>query len=235
MNDLIISGVELVKFEIHPDIYTLRATALKTAEHVKGVTSEASRAFAFDALKGLETVSRATESARKRVKGPIDVLVDQIQDQTKEFQAPMKERIDWLKRELGAYDMMLREQAAEEERKRVAELNRIEEEKRKQEQVILEAARLGQAEALKAALEKQKELNKEVREVIVPIKSEKIKGAAVRQDWEVEILDAELLEKEYPGLFDHVLNMTRVKQALEMGARLPGVKAEKVAKLGTRG
>ena len=235
VHDLTVTGTELLKFAIHPDAFVLRENALKYAANFKKVTSAASRELAFDALKGLKAVSTGMETARKREKGAIDKIVkNEIQTPCADFQEPILPEIKRLEEELGAFDLKLREEAEEADRLRQVELNRLEEEKRKADEAIRLAAISGDASELAKALEAKSELKNDILVQSIPIKSDKLSGGALRQDWEVEITDESALKASRPDLFDMIPSMTRIKAALESGSVLSGVSAKKVAKLGVR-
>ena len=234
IQDVKVHGLEIVRVEISPDAFVLREKVLAQARKCKGVTSDASRAFNHDVLKELKGLSKQVEAGRKREKAPIDKVVKDLQAAVQDFQLPIQEDIDRIERDLGAYELELRKQAEEEDRKRRAELAALERKKFEADEKIRLAARSGDKDALDKALDAKNDLKKDIVQAMVPVKAEKLEGGHLRVDWVIEIIDEREIQYKRPDLGVWTASIPKIKQALDRGETVPGIKAEKVAKMGAR-
>lgn len=234
MNELIVHGVNKIQIAIAPEVFVLREKALANAKLIGKITSAPTREMAFESLKEMTAISKAMEAARKKEKSPIDKIVKELQSVCADFQSPMEPEIKRISEEVGAYDLKLRQEAEEIDRQRRIELAKLEAEKIKADEAIALAAQSGKAEELQKALDAKKELKEDILQSMVPIKADKLEGSALRQDWEYEIKDIELLEKSRRDLGDWVPSKSKIKAALERGETIPGIEAKKVAKMNVR-
>lgn len=105
-----------------------------------------------------------------------------------------------------------------------AEQLRIDLEKRKQQ---AEAATLEKFDAL------AEQACRDVAAVVVPV-AQKLEGQVIRQEWEIEVYDIWALARAHPGCVKIEARLTEIKNVLNAGGNVAGVRAKKVVKASTR-
>lgn len=193
-------------------------------ERLAGKTIKTSDEYAYfcDILKKVKTREKNIETFRTMIVKPLNELVKQWNSEFK----PVKENVDKVKRMISS---MLVAYDDEQERLRIAEQKRLEEEKRKAEEEAKKAAEEALAteseesiEEVDKAVEKVEEVKNEIKEVSAPVKpvTTEFSKTSFRVDTKFEIIQEELVP--------HTLcspDKTKIDTAIKAGIKeIPGVR-----------
>jgi hypothetical protein len=165
MTALVLTPKADLSVSLAPDAITTRDDALKVAREIAAITDDLDLEIAADALRRLKGLAREVETGRQAVKAPVIKLGRQIDDTAAQFIAGITAEAVRLERLLSDYHAAQRRAAAEAERVRQAEADRLAAEARKLQQVAdaAEAARLAAQAADRDAAEREM-LGQQVRQ-----------------------------------------------------------------------
>lgn len=152
MNTLTVSGFTAPTVHLAQSALDAKATALADARGILTVTSDMDAVLAGDSLTTIKGLLKACETGRKAIKEPVLELGRKIDATAAEYAAELVAESDRLSRLVSAHVEKKRREAEEIERKRQAELRRIEEERLAAER---EAKRKADEEAARLAREAQ--------------------------------------------------------------------------------
>lgn len=196
---------------------------------------EAALSFVKDAKAHLSQV----EKDRVALTEPFLAIQRQIMSVAKEHCEKLKNAIVPVERMIGAFNEKLRIEAAEAERKRLAELQKIEDERRAAAKAAEDAAAAVEAaktaKARREALVKQLEAEDAVIEAnqqvqvaaAAPAVSADTSGGAQRYEIAVEVLDIRALMAAQPTCVKLVPDLVEIKFLANRGVNLPGVSVTK--------
>ncbi len=164
-------------------------------------TLERGKTLAKEARK----IEQFIEEKRKEVTKPLLDRKKQIDDFAKQLTNELNNAVKPLRSQIQKYE-------EEKERRRLEELRRIEEERRRQEEEL----RVAQAKGDTAQIAKIQEISElEAKEAELSEKS-----SSLRMVWTFEIVNIELVPREYL-----VLDETAVRRAIQSGEReIPGLR-----------
>lgn len=226
---------------ITPKANQIRAELLALAESVREVTTDDQMNEAIGIAGGLKGLIRQVEASRKDIQEPLRVAERNINDVAKKYCDRVKAAAATLERMAGEYK-------AEQDRKaEVArqELARIAEESRRAEQELAKKAQeaLLAAEAAKDPYT-QNELRQratdleieagevadqfaqkfEAADAAAPVEAKPL-GAAVVQDYDIQIVDLRALYAAYPQCVSLSPRLLAIKDLIRVGKLdIPGVK-----------
>jgi hypothetical protein len=165
MTALVLTPKADLSVSLAPDAITTRDDALKVAREIVDISDDLDLEIAADALRNLKGLAREVESSRQAVKAPVIKLSRQIDDTAAQFVAGISAETVRLERLLSDYHAAQRRAAAEAERARQAEADRLAAEARKLQQAAdaVEAARLAALAADRDAAEREM-LGRKVRQ-----------------------------------------------------------------------
>jgi hypothetical protein len=179
--------------------------------------------------------------ARKNIKS----LLSLVEAERTIYNKPLLEAQRALKRMTETFCLDLeKEQGRLENLERqfqMAENRRAEEERQEQQRKLDEIEEKRLADLAAAKTDEQKEvINQRAEEAAYvesrPVEVTRAKGQVVREDWEIDQINDFQLVKHRPDLVRRFeWDMVGIKQALNSGLSLPGVRARKVTKIGARG
>lgn len=198
----------------------LKSGALEQAALVGKVSNASEQETAVIAQKELARVLKLAEEARVAAKNPVLDFGRKIDSAAKEFVAEIQEekhRIDSLVADFQ-YVEMQRVRAAEV--LRLAELDKLEIERQKK---LAEAKSHDEIDAI------QDEHCRTVASLPVAIPARE-KGQNVREDWEIEITNEWELARNHPTCVKLTPLLSEIRQLLNSGASVKGVRAKKVVK-----
>lgn len=210
-----------------PEAQAMQNKALELAALCGKVTCAEEQQEAVDAQKELTRVLRLVETDRKAVKEPVLTYGRAIDDAAKKFVAELKEeetRIVMLISNFQALEMakVRAAQAAENER-----LSKLEQER---QAALAQAKSHDELDKVNAEFD-----TKQQDERPAPVAPIRVKGQSVREEWDFEILDVWALAKAYPNCVKAPEpRRLEIKSLLDVGIKLPGVKAWKAMKSGVR-
>jgi len=165
MTALVLTPKADLSVSLAPDAITTRDDALKVAREIVGIADDLDLEIAADALRNLKGLAREVETGRQAVKAPVLKLSRQIDDTAAQFIAGITAEAVRLERLLSDYHAAQRRAAAEAERARQTEADRLAAEAHKLQQAAeaAEAARLAALAADRAAAEREM-LGQQVRQ-----------------------------------------------------------------------
>lgn len=243
-----------------PEAEARKEDALASGLAINAVCSPEQQQRAVDVQLSIKSLLSDVERERKRVKQPILDFGRAIDSTCKSWVEGLTDELNRIAKLNGAYaaeqEAIRRKAEQEAESKRHEELARIEAERKAEEDRIAkeaqaridaakaEAATQSKAEAeakaeqLKAELEAQSKAAAERAEraraeaianttVAAPVKAE---GQRVRTDWEITVTNPHLLAQKHPHLCDIKPRLLDIKDELNAGRRVEGIKAERVTK-----
>lgn len=165
MTALVLTPKADLSVSLAPDAITTRDDAIRVAREIVGIADDLDLEIAADALRQLKGLAREVESGRKAVKAPVIKLGRQIDETADEFVGVVLNEIARVSELLNEYHAAQRRAAAEAERARQAQADRLAAEARKLQQATesAEAARLAALIADRDAAEREM-LGKQVRQ-----------------------------------------------------------------------
>lgn len=212
-----------------------RNAALKEAGQIKAISTDEQFAEAGKSVVYLKGLAKSIEESRKAVKDPVLALCKRIDDAAKETTKPIEAEAMRLSALRGKYQA----DKEEAERKRLAEIQRLEREKREAEEkakreaeeALKKAESVEQAEealqkADAAITETTKAVEAKIQAVAAPVPvSPKVAGLAIPKVWKFEVVDVEMLHKFNPQLVELTPRMAEIRKAINAGHTvIPGVK-----------
>ena len=196
---------------------------------------EAALSFVKDAKAHLSQV----EKDRVALTEPFLAIQRQIMSVAKEHCEKLKNAIVPVERMIGAFNESLRVEAARKERERLAELQKIEDDRRAAAKAAEDAAAAVEAaktaKARREALVKQLEAEDAVIEAnqqvqvaaAAPVVSADTSGGARRYEINVEVFDVKKLYAARPTCVKLVPDLIEIKYLANRDIELPGVKITK--------
>lgn len=215
----------LPTYVLTADAKRIKEEALVASGLIGKVENAAQNADAVEAQKSLKAVSQLFERQRKKLKEPIIEAGRQLD---RVVQAELLE----IEKELGRvagltskFQLAEQRRVREEQERQRKELERIERER----QEALAAAKTPEA---KQAVEEQAAAKTAV--AAAPIQTTREAGQVVRTDWEIHVINPWELAKFHPDCVKIEALLTPIKQRLNEGLEVKGVKAVKVTKTDVR-
>ena len=154
---LAIRNLDGVQIEVLPDALAHRETALTAAREITAVEDSFSQECAVTLMRDLQTIVKSVEKTRKDIKAPVLDIGRKIDNTAATYTAPIEVEINRVNALVTQYQIAERVKAAELERRRLAELARIERERAEAERKEAERLRaiLAAQEAERKAREDQ--------------------------------------------------------------------------------
>jgi len=224
---------------INADAVSQRDILLTKVQCVTVVANIDQRDAAVSFVKDAKAHLAQVEKDRKDLTEPFLAIQRQIMAVAKEHRDKLEKAIVPVERMIGAFNEKLRLEAAEQEHKRLAELQKIEDDRRKAAEeaekaaVAVEAAKTAKArrEALVKQLEAEDkviEANQQVQEAVAaPVISADTSGGAQRYEITVEVFDVKALYAARPTCVKLVPDLIEIKYLANRGVELAGVKVTK--------
>lgn len=213
--------------------YTVEAVALKeSALALSGVvgkvTNADENAAAVAAQVEIQRIRSLAEKARVAVKAPVLDYGKRIDAAAKEFVAELDEEMIRVSKLIGDFQTLEQAKARAAEQSRLAELSWIEKEKA---EALAKVTSHEQADAVVAHFN---ELAAQSSAIVTPTAPVRADGQVVKTDWEITVTNAYDLAKFHPACVTISPRLSEIKQLLNDGVTVKGIKAEKVTKAGVR-
>jgi len=208
-----------------PQAFTLKREALEGGALVGRVSNADEQAAAVAAQTALDFLIKQVEKARKAAKEPVIEFGRKIDDHAKQFTAEISAECFRIARLVGDFQAL--EQA------------RVRAEQQAQNERLLAIERERAAEAAKVTshdqLEKvQEKFDDQIRAQARTIEPVRVEGQQVRTDWEITVTNEIELAKFHPNCVKITPRLTEIKELLDAGFQVRGVKAEKITVAGIR-
>lgn len=225
MNALTLKNVGAVTIEIQADAQKIKADSLAVAKPITAIASDRDQQQAVNALRSLQSLSKAVEKSRTEVKAPVLNIGRDIDKKASEFVADIEAESKRLNKLITDYVVKQQQLAAEAERARQAELARIEEEKRKA--AAAEAARVAEL----ARIEEEKRKAAEAAFLAETEDEQRVADEAAVRAREAEALERQRIEAEQQRQAELAKQSARTEAAvIRAPVKAAGQVVRKVAK-----
>lgn len=209
-----------------PEAEELKESALTLSAPIARVTNAAENQAAVDAQLAIRTARNRVESDRMTVKAPVLDLCRAIDRTAKDYDAELLAEEVRLGKLRGDYETHELARLKSEEAARMQCLTDIERQRE---------AELAQAQNHDQRDEIQERYSNIIASSVQPAQTaERPKGATVREDWSIEVVNPWLLAKDHPNCVRIEPRLSEIKLMLDHGLKVSGVKAEKKVKAGVR-
>lgn len=250
MNALVVSGFNAPAVSVDPAAIERRDALIAESKTIRAIESDFGFELAASTLQDLKGLTKAAEDSREQIKRPVITLGRAIDAEAKTFVAPIDPEISRISLLVAGYTEEQRRIAAEAEKKRLAEIQRIE-----QERIAAEAAAKAQADAELAKAKTPEDADAVVvrqeaaQETIARAAAErsaevifapqpvvpKVKGVTVAPVWRFEVLDVSALHQARPELVELSPRASAINSAIRDGAReIPGLRIWQESRVGVR-
>jgi hypothetical protein len=163
----------------------------------------------------IKAIRKKITDTFKPIKQKMDAAKQEVLDQERAADAPLKEAESWLSPQIITWNRE-QERIRQEEEARLREIARKEEEERQLQEAIL-AEQSGQkdvAEEIMAA-------PVQAAPVVVPKSVPKVAGMSIRDNWKFRITNEKLIPREYLKVDE--VKIGQVVRAMKSAANIPGV------------
>jgi hypothetical protein len=231
---LILTGLQHAQIELAPDAFERRRIALAAAARVPAVTDAMDAEEAADALRGLATLAKEIEAARKIVKEPVLTLGKKIDETAATFIVEVAAEKARIERALGDYQAAEQRKADAARRAAQEEADRLARAAAQAHRDAERASATMQAEYSRDVAEQAETAAVEARVVAAEIAPVKPAGVAVRQSWKYEVVDIKALFKARPDLCVIEPNNAGIRAQIPHNQNIPGLRIWQEAKASIR-
>jgi galactitol-specific phosphotransferase system IIB component len=200
-----------------PEIKEVNALALSVPEQAKQITIKTMADYtrASDIIMSIKAIRKKITDTFKPIKQKMDAAKQEVLDQEKAADAPLKEAEAWLSPQIIEWNR-------EQERIRKAEEDRLraiaqKEEEERQLAAAVAAEQSGNKEEAEAIIETPVQ----AAPVIVPKAVPKVAGMSIRENWKFRIIDEKKIPREYLKVDE--VKIGQVVRAMKSAANIPGV------------
>lgn len=200
-----------------PEIKEVNALALSVPEQAKQITIKTMADYtrASDIIMSIKAIRKKITDTFKPIKQKMDAAKQEVLDQEKAADAPLKEAEAWLSPQIIEWNR-------EQERIRKAEEDRLrkiaeEEEKERLLNEAVAAEQSGNKEEAEAIISAPIQ----APPVVVPKAVPKVPGMSIRENWKFRITNEKLIPREY--LKADEVKIGQVVRAMKSAANIPGI------------
>lgn len=172
-------------------------------------------ARAGEIMMTIKAIRKKITETFKPIKQKMDAAKQEVLDQERAADAPLKEAEQLLSPQIIAWNREQERLRQEEENRLREEARKQEEERRLQEAILAEQA--GQKEEAEAIMETPVQ----VAPVVVPKSVPKVAGMSIRENWKFKITNERLIPREYLKVDE--VKIGQVVRALKSATNIPGV------------
>jgi len=163
----------------------------------------------------IKAIRKKITETFKPIKQKMDAAKQEVLDQERAADAPLKEAESWLSPQIITWNRE-QERIRQEEEARLREIARKEEEERQLQEAIL-AEQSGQKEEAEAIMDAPVQ----AAPVVVPKSVPKVAGMSIRDNWKFRITNEKLIPREYLKVDE--VKIGQVVRALKSAANIAGV------------
>lgn len=199
------------------EVKEVTTLALSVPEQAKEIVIKTvdDYARAGEIMMTIKAIRKKITETFKPIKQKMDAAKQEVLDQERAADAPLKEAEQLLSPQIIAWNR-------EQERLRQEEENRLREEARKQEEERrLQEAILAEQSGQKEEAEAIMETPVQVAPVVVPKSVPKVAGMSIRENWKFKITNERLIPREYLKVDE--VKIGQVVRALKSATNIPGV------------
>lgn len=163
----------------------------------------------------IKAIRKKITDTFKPIKQKMDAAKQEVLDQERAADAPLKEAESWLSPQIITWNRE-QERIRQEEEARLREIARKEEEERQLQEAIL-AEQSGQKEEAEAIISAPVQ----AAPVVVPKSVPKVAGMSIRDNWKFRITNEKLIPREYLKVDE--VKIGQVVRAMKSAANIAGV------------
>ena len=191
--------------------------ALSVPEQAKQISIKTMDDYvrAGEIMLTIKAIRKKITETFKPIKQKMDAAKQEVLDQERAADAPLKEAEALLSPQIIAWNREQERIRQEEERRLQEEARKQEEERRLQEAILAEQH--GQKEEAEAIMETPVQ----VAPVVVPKSVPKVSGMSIRDNWKFKITNEKLIPREYLKVDE--VKIGQVVRALKSAANIPGI------------
>lgn len=228
MSDLSLVLHEGRRFSVTPAAESLKAAALEQAALVARVSSPEQNEVAVKAQASLKELISLVEKMRVAAKQPSLDEGRHIDAVAKSFVAELSTELDRIGQLCGDYQAVLERQRMAAEAAQKAELDRLDRERQ------AELAKAQTIEQIAEVQEKHDQIAQAVKDSKPVPEPVRATGQVVKSDWEIQVVDVHALYRQHPFCVKLEPLLGEIKQLLNEGGRVAGVKAMRVTRSDVR-
>jgi len=231
---LTLSGLQNAQIDILPEVFTRRDVAVLEARQITSIGDAFEAECAADALRGVSTIAKEIEAARKIVKDPVLALGKRIDETAKTFVADLLTEEARLQRLLGDHQAAQQRKADKFRREAQEEADRLAREAATAARAAERATNDAQAEQAQQAAAVAEVAAVEARVAVAEIKREGPSGTVLRQTYKFEVEDIKALFKARPDLCVIEPNGAAIRFQIPHNQQIPGLRIWCEAKASVR-
>jgi len=199
------------------EIQEVNALALSIPEQAKQISIKTMADYtrASDIIMSIKAIRKKITDTFKPIKQKMDAAKQEVLDQEKAADKPLKEAEAWLSPQIIEWNReQERIRKAEEERlRKIAE----DEEKERKLQEAVAAEQSGNKEEAEAIINEPVY----IPPVVVPKTVPKVEGMSIRENWKFRITNEKLIPREYLKVDE--VKIGQVVRAMKSAANIPGI------------
>lgn len=231
---LTLNGLQNAQIDILPEVFTRRDVAVLEARQITSIGDAFEAECAADALRGVSTIAKEIEAARKIVKDPVLALGKKIDETAKTFVSDLLTEEARLQRLLGDHQAAEQRKADKLRREAQEEADRLAREAATAARAAERATNDAQAEQAQQAAAVAEVAAVEARVAVAEIKREAPSGTVLRQTYKFEVDDIKALFKARPDLCVIEPNGAAIRAQIPHNQQIPGLRIWCEAKASVR-
>jgi len=198
-------------------IQEVNALALSVPDQAKQISIKTMDDYvrAGEIMLTIKAIRKKITETFKPIKQKMDAAKQEVLDQERAADAPLKEAESWLSPQIITWNRE-QERIRQEEEARLREIARKEEEERQLQEAIL-AEQSGQKEEAEAIMDAPVQ----AAPVVVPKSVPKVAGMSIRDNWKFRITNEKLIPREYLKVDE--VKIGQVVRAMKSAANIAGV------------
>jgi galactitol-specific phosphotransferase system IIB component len=200
-----------------PEIKEVNALALSIPEQAKQITIKTMADYtrASDIIMSIKAIRKKITDTFKPIKQKMDAAKQEVLDQEKAADKPLKEAEAWLSPQIIEWNHK-QERIRREEEDRLRKIAEDEEKERRLKEAV-SAEQSGNQEEAEAIINEPVY----VPPVVVPKAAPKVAGMSIRENWKFRITNEKLIPREY--LKADEVKIGQVVRAMKSAANIPGI------------
>jgi hypothetical protein len=200
-----------------PEIKEVNALALSIPEQAKQITIKTMADYtrASDIIMNIKAIRKKITETFKPIKQKMDAAKQEVLDQEKAADKPLKEAEAWLSPQIIEWNRE-QERIRHEEEDRLRKIAEDEEKERRLKEAVF-AEQSGNQEEAEAIINEPAY----VPPVVVPKAVPKVAGMSIRDNWKFKITNEKLIPREYLKVDE--VKIGQVVRALKSATNIPGI------------
>jgi len=211
--------------ELLPAAEAARKKALKIAKVITKVESPEENQKAVEAQTELLGLTRSVEKVRKEIKAPLLDMSKRIDTLAKDYVEPLQAENQRISGMIGDYQILLQHKRNAEEQALREELAQREREREEE---------IANAKNLDEVTEIRERYSLEAQAIEAPPPPPTVEKQILRSDWKIEVTDIWTLARLHPTCVKIEPRLIQIKELLDAGHQVAGIRAERVINASVR-